>query len=93
MNNLVRATVAGAVTVVIGFAAAGAASAQPAPPEPPLSPADQAAQYACLQKNLDFAALPQDALADPVAFSALVAQAAQECDAVRAPVAPAAPAG
>lgn len=90
MNNLVRAAAVGVVTVAAGFAAAGAASAQPVPPEPPLSPADQAAQYACLQKNLDFAALPQEALADPVAFSALVAQAAQECDAVRAPAGPAA---
>lgn len=88
MNNLVRTAVVGVVTVVAGFGAAGAASAQAVPPEPPLSPADQAAQYACLQENLDLAALPQDALADPVAFSALVAQAAQECDAVRAPAAP-----
>ncbi|WP_224402590.1 hypothetical protein [Pseudonocardia sp. ICBG1034] len=96
MRTALRATTtaAGAVAAALALAAvtAGTASAQPAPPaEPPLSPADQAAQFACLQKYLDFGALPGQSLEDPVAFSLLVAKAAQECDAVRAPAAPAAP--
>ncbi|WP_226351052.1 hypothetical protein [Pseudonocardia sp. ICBG601] len=96
MRTALRAatTAAGAVAAALALAAvtAGTASAQPAPTtEPPLTPADQAAQLVCLQKYLDFGALPAQSLADPVAFSALVTKAAQECDAVRAPATPAAP--
>lgn len=94
MRTALRAatTAAGAVAAALALAAvtAGTASAQPAPPaEPPLSPADQAAQFACLQKYMDFANLTGDALTDPIGFSATAAQAAQACDKVRAPGTPA----
>ena len=92
MRTLVRAAVVGAVILMVG--AGGVASAQPPAPDPPTppappsapspSPADQAARYACLQENLDFAELPQQSLQDPVAFSALVADAAQKCEDVTA---------
>ncbi|MEQ3549411.1 hypothetical protein WIS52_02910 [Pseudonocardia nematodicida] len=91
MKTLVRAVVVCVIALVAAAIAAGVASAQ----EPEPTPADQAAQLACLQQYIDFAQLPQQAVADPAAFSALVADAATKCENVTAPVpapAPAAPA-
>ncbi|BBG02428.1 MULTISPECIES: hypothetical protein [Pseudonocardia] len=90
MRTFVRAAAVVAAGLVVVAAGTGVAGAQPVPPPEP-TPADQAAQYACVQEELDFAALPQQAIEDPVVFSALVADAAQKCEDVRAP-APAVPA-
>ncbi|MFP5071744.1 hypothetical protein ACLFMI_19035 [Pseudonocardia nantongensis] len=102
MQIVTRVAVVAALVLVLGAGAAGSAAAQPPPPVPPVAPpattepnpADELAQLACVQRYLDLTALPQQALQDPAAFSLLTAQAAQECDDVRAPAAPApAPAG
>ncbi|MEV1291051.1 hypothetical protein [Pseudonocardia sp. NPDC049635] len=87
MRTLVRAAAVVAAGLVVAAGTAGVAAAQPVPPSEP-TPADQAAQYACVQEHLDLATLPQQALQDPVAFSALVADAAQKCEDVRAPATP-----
>ncbi|ANY09287.1 hypothetical protein [Pseudonocardia sp. HH130630-07] len=86
MRTSARVVVLGAAALVVGLALPGAALAAPAQPEPPLTPADKAAQYACLQENLDLGTLPRQAIENPVAFSADVANAAQICEPVRAPV-------
>lgn len=88
MQTFTRAAVVTALVLALGGGAAGSAVARPAPPVPP-NPADELAQLACVQRYLDLTALPQQALSDPAGFSLLAAQAAQECEDVRAP----APAG
>lgn len=91
MRTSVRAAVVTAAALSFAAAGSGLAAAQPAPPEPPPNPADEAAQLACVQRYLDLTTLPQQALLDPVTFSLRVAEAARQCENVRAPAPPGAP--